>query len=358
MDVLFRGLARPLLFGLSAGDPERAHDLVIAELERASRHPSLLRAIRIATGHRRRTGSRTVMGLTFPGPVGLAAGFDKNGRALPALAAMGFGFLEAGTVTCHGQAGNPRPRIHRFAGEEALVNSMGFPNDGVEAIAARHDARPLRLPVPVGWNVGKSKVTPLEDAADDYIASIRRLHRHADYLAVNVSSPNTPGLRHLEERRPLEALLRGVIAETARLDAAEHRPRPTPVALKISPDLNDAQLDDVVEIAAARGVAAIIATNTTLRRDGLPDGSRGLPGGMSGRPLAARSLEVVSHLVRRLDGRIPVIGAGGVMDEDSAARMLDAGAGLVQLYTGFIYGGPKLPGRIDAALRERWLRGA
>jgi dihydroorotate dehydrogenase len=265
--------------------------------------------------------------------VGLAAGVDKNAVAIPAWAALGFGFIEVGTVTAEAQPGNPKPRLFRYPQHGALVNRMGFNNDGAPTIAARIRAaqqRPSWPGVPVGINIGKTKVVPLEQAAEDYLRSFRLLRGTGDYFVLNVSSPNTPGLRTLQERPALNALFRAVQAEN---------PGKKPVLVKIAPDLGFEQIEDALALVQEHGLAGVIATNTTLDHRGL-GASQGEPGGLSGRPLRARSLEVLRFLKARTS--IPVISAGGIMDAADARARFDAGAELIQLYTGFIYAGPAL----------------
>jgi dihydroorotate dehydrogenase len=291
--------------------------------------------------------------LRFPNPIGLAAGFDKNAVAVPALAALGFGFVEVGTVTRLAQPGNPRPRLFRLPEDGALINRMGFNNLGAETVAARL-AHQRKAAVPLGISLGKSKVTPLEEAVADYLGSLDALYPYGDYFAVNVSSPNTPGLRELQERDRLDALLAALQSSMRRHAADEGRATPKPLLVKVAPDLNDAALDDVLEVCLARGVSGLIAVNTTLSRDGLsaqtPSALRDEPGGLSGRPLLARALAVVRRLAVRSGGRLPLIGCGGISTPDDARRMLDAGSSLVQLYTGFIYEGPGLPRRLVRGL--------
>ncbi|PWU46843.1 dihydroorotate dehydrogenase (quinone) [Micromonospora globispora] len=327
--MIFERVVRPRLFRMGGGDAEAAHEWTLDRLAGISRRPALLAALRARYLHR---APRTVFGVEFPNPVGLAAGMDKNGVALPAWPALGFGFVEVGTVTAHAQPGNPRPRLFRLRDSEAVVNRMGFNNAGAEALAARLAALPRPIGVPLGISLGKSKITPLDEAVEDYLTSYRALREHGDYFAVNVSSPNTPGLRSLQDRSHLDALLAALVGEK-------------PVLVKIAPDLTEPAIAELLEVCLARGAAGIIATNTTLARDGLApaDRERGAEtGGLSGRPLAARSREVVAFVHRETGGRLPVIGVGGILDPDDAARMFDAGASLVQLYTGFIYRGPAL----------------
>ncbi|HKS69930.1 MAG TPA: quinone-dependent dihydroorotate dehydrogenase, partial [Ktedonobacterales bacterium] len=286
-------------------------------------------------------------------PIGLAAGFDKNAVALPALAALGFGFIEIGTVTYYAQPGNPRPRLFRLPSDEALVNRMGFNNQGAAAVAARL-ARMPKLPVPLGISLGKSKITPLDEALDDYLQSLDLLYPYGDYFAVNISSPNTPGLRALHERDRLDALLAALTTHLRERATAEGRSAPRPLLVKVAPDLDDAALEEVVDVALARGVSGLIAVNTTVAREGLglraPEYLRNEAGGLSGRPLLARALAVVTRLHALAGARLPIVGCGGIFTPDDARRMLDAGASLVQLYTGFIYEGPLVARRIARAL--------
>ncbi len=337
---LYRALVRPVLF--RAGDAEAMHARVLAGLAWLSRHPALTRGLRAACalGMPGEPGlEREVFGLRFPTPIGLAAGFDKNAIAIPALAALGFGFVEVGTITRLAQPGNPRPRLFRLPAEEALINRMGFNNEGAEAVAARL-ARLPQAPIPVGISIGKSKVAPLEEAAADYLAALDQLYPYGDYFAVNVSSPNTPELRALQERGRLDTLLAALTARLSERAHAEGRASAKPLLVKVSP------LEAVVEVCLAHGAAGLIAVNTTIARAPLgtdiAPALREEPWGLSGRPLRARALEVVRVLHRLAGGRLPIIGCGGIATVDDARRMLDAGAVLLQLYTGFIYEGPLL----------------
>jgi dihydroorotate dehydrogenase len=341
---LYNRLLRPVLFRLGSGDPEVAHHRTITALRLFGAAPGAAALRRMFAVD----APRTVFGLRFPNPVGLAAGMDKNGVALPGWAALGFGHVEVGTVTWHAQPGNPKPRLYRLPASHALINRMGFNNDGARALAAR--LRTARdVPMPVGISIGKSKITPVADAVADYRASLEELYPYGDYFAVNVSSPNTPGLRGLQDRGLLDELLAELTAEATRLACGGV---PKPVLVKIAPDLDDAAIGEVVEVCAARSVAGLIATNTTLSRDGLAPADVAIgaqAGGLSGRPLAARALEVVSFVHRESAGRLPVIGVGGIGAPEDAVRLLDAGASLVQVYTGFIYGGPALVRGISRA---------
>ncbi|WP_018220169.1 quinone-dependent dihydroorotate dehydrogenase [Salinispora pacifica] len=336
--MIFERVVRPRLFRLGGGDAETAHEFTVRRLAGLARVPAALAVLRARYSV---SAPRTVFGLRFPNPVGLAAGMDKNGVALPAWPALGFGFVEVGTVTAHPQPGNPRPRLFRLPESRAVVNRMGFNNAGADALAARLAALPRPLGVPLGISLGKSKVTPLEEAVADYQASYQALRGYGDYFAVNVSSPNTPGLRALQDRAHLDALLAALVGEK-------------PVLVKIAPDLPDSAIAELLEVCLARGAAGVIATNTTLSRDGLApaDQAGGAEaGGLSGRPLAQRAREVVSFVHAETGGRLPIVGVGGILTPDDAERMFDAGASLVQLYTGFIYRGPALVRAAAAAAR-------
>jgi dihydroorotate dehydrogenase len=347
--MLYQHFARPLLFRLTRHDPERAHTLLLALLAAAGHAPPLLRLLAHTWSVRHPALERTVCGIRFPNPVGLAAGWDKDGLALPALAALGFGHIEAGTVTWHAQPGNPRPRVFRLPASEALINRMGFNNQGAPALAARLRRAPP-LPVPLGISLGKSRRTPPERAVHDYCASLRLLAPYARYIAVNVSSPNTPGLRALQERAHLEALIGALQRERQQMQA--HGDPAPPLLLKVAPDLSEAALLDVLQVCADFAVSGIIATNTTTSRDGLRE-PIDEAGGLSGRPLRDVSRQIVAFLSRETGGRLPLIGVGGIFDADDARRMLEAGASLVQLYTGFIYRGPGLVRAINTALLPR-----
>lgn len=357
-------LLRPLLFRYGGGDPERVHEATLAALARLTTGPAGQATLRALTRRYRYPANNAteVFGVRFPNPVGLAAGLDKDGRALPAWPALGFGFVEVGTVTRHPQPGNPRPRLFRLPESRAVINRMGFNNGGAHLLATRlarlalgrqpevANARPL--PVPLGVSLGKSKVTPLDEAVDDYLTSLRALYRFGDYFAVNVSSPNTPGLRSLQDREALAGLVKALVAEARTMSGAEPA---KPILVKVAPDLTDPALAEVLEVCTAEGVAGVIATNTTLSRYGLagPDlALAGQAGGLSGRPLTERAREVVSFIHRETGGKLPVIGVGGILDPTDALRLIDSGASLVQVYTGFIYRGPELVRQINRAVAQ------
>jgi dihydroorotate dehydrogenase len=287
---------------------------------------------------------RTVFGVTFPNPVGLAAGFDKNAVALAAWEALGFGFAEVGTITSRAQPGNPQPRIFRVPEIGGLINRLGFNNDGCDVIAGRlqHLRAAGRWPrIPIGINLGKSRVTPLEEATSDYLLSFERLKHFGDYFALNISSPNTPGLRQLQDRGALDELLGAI--QRRNLESR-------PVLVKIAPDLDWPALEEIIALAQEHRIAGLIATNTTIDHSSVPPSHHNI-GGLSGRPLRERSTEIVRFITARTE--LPVIAVGGVFSADDALEKFDAGAALVQLYTGFIYEGPALARRICAALSAR-----
>src|SRR5580700_3265502 len=328
MKNAYERFVRPLLFLL---DPETAHHFAIAMLRHASRVDLVLKALKAFQPPPK---PKTVFGLTFPNPIGLAAGFDKNGVALPTWEALGFGFIEIGTVTAKAQPGNSRPRTFRFPEQQVLINRLGFNNDGADVVAER--LRKLRKSgrwprVPVGINIGKSKITPVEEAAADYCYSFQRLHSFADYIALNISSPNTPGLRSLQTRESLSILLRAIREEnqTAR----------KPIVIKIAPDLSSTELEEIIAVCEENEVAGIIATNTTLDHSAISPGQN-QAGGLSGGPLREKSTAFVRAITAR--SKIPVIASGGISDLGSAREKLGAGAQLLQVYTGYIYRGPGL----------------
>lgn len=339
VDALYHRFIRRVLFSVSA---ETAHNLAIGNLRAISSLPSALRQLE---RFKPPPAPKSLFGLTFPNPIGLAAGFDKNGVAIPAWAALGFGFVEIGTVTAQPQPGNPKPRIFRYPEQQALINRLGFNNDGADVVAARLGALRVsgRWPsIPVGINLGKSKVPPIENAVDDYLYSFRLLAPLADYVVLNVSSPNTPGLRSLQEHDALEQLLRGIRAENQNVRK--------PVLLKIAPDLSIPDLEQIIQACEQHEVSGMIATNTTLDHSAIPS-SRDQAGGLSGRPLREKSTEFVRAIASR--SALPVIASGGITDVASAREKLDAGAQLLQVYTGYVYRGPGLLREIAQDLEAR-----
>jgi dihydroorotate dehydrogenase len=327
-------LARPFLFGL---DPEHAHEVTLAALAAIQRTPliALVEQARV-------NDPVSIAGLAFPNRIGLAAGLDKNGRCIDAFGAMGFGFVEVGTVTPLAQPGNPKPRVFRIPEAGALVNRLGFNNDGLAAFIANvRQARFRARGGILGLNIGKNAATPIERAADDYLLGLAGVYPYADYVAINISSPNTQNLRTLQSDAALDALLAALAARRTEL-AEEHR-RNVPMFLKIAPDLEPAQIEAIAAIVTRHRVDGVIATNTTLARDGVAGhANAGESGGLSGAPLARRSNSVIAGLRDALGPRVPIIGVGGVMSGADARAKREAGADLVQIYTGFIYKGPAL----------------
>ncbi len=341
--MIYRSL-RALLFQL---DPETAHDWTLFLLRQAFGGPlgGLSRLLATAPP----SAPRRVMGLEFPNPVGLAAGLDKNGECIGAWAAMGFGFIEIGTVTPRPQPGNPKPRLFRLPTAQALINRMGFNNKGVDYLVEQ--VRKSAFEGVLGINIGKNADTPVERAGDDYLLGLRKVYPWAHYVTVNISSPNTPGLRDLQYGAALDRLLEALKTEQRRL--ADAHGRYVPLAVKIAPDIADADLPGVGQALLRHGLDAVIATNTTFSRtgvEGLPHA--GEPGGLSGAPLRDRSTTVVRQLAAILAGQLPIIAAGGILSGADAAAKIAAGASLIQLYTGFVYRGPELVHEVAAALRQ------
>ncbi|AKU16124.1 quinone-dependent dihydroorotate dehydrogenase [Luteipulveratus mongoliensis] len=347
LDLGYRTVLRPALFRIGKGDAEEAHHATLRRVAQLGERPKVLAQLAKIMGTP--DVPVTLAGITFPSRVGLAAGVDKDGVGVKAWGALGFGHVELGTVTARPQPGNPRPRLFRLVKSRGVINRMGFNNAGAAALAER--LRDAGDPgIPVGVSIGKTKTTPVEDAVEDYLTSLRALDGLADYVAVNVSSPNTPGLRSLQDRAPLSELLAAITSEAADLG---HRrmSRPVPIFVKVAPDLTDEALDEVLEVADESGVSGIIATNTTLGRDGLAHADLPLAteaGGLSGAPLTRRARYVVHRLASR--GHLPVIGVGGVMTAADGRALIDAGAELVQVYTGFIYHGPALVAGLNREL--------
>jgi dihydroorotate dehydrogenase len=335
-------LARPLLFRL---DPETAHDLAFPSFRLMQRM-----GLSGLPGRPLPGAAVRVMGIDFPNPVGLAAGLDKNAEYIPLLAGFGFGFLEVGTVTPRPQPGNPRPRLFRLVAAQAIINRMGFNNHGVDALVANVER--ARYEGVLGINIGKNFDTPVERAADDYLACLRKVYPHATYVTINISSPNTRNLRQLQQADELGGLLAQLAREREKLARASGRR--VPLAVKIAPDLDDAQIEAISRLLVEHGIDAVIATNTTVSRrgvEGLPHGEEA--GGLSGAPVREMSTEVQRKFAAALKGRLPIIGVGGIFGAADAQEKLDAGASLVQVYTGLIYRGPVLVKEIVDALAAR-----
>ncbi len=341
---MYKLLLRPLLFLM---EPEKAHHTTFRLLKMACQLPGgrlLLSSIFKSNSPQLAT---RVFGIDFPSRVGLAAGLDKNALVVDEMACLGFGFIELGTATPLPQSGNDQPRLFRLPADKALINRMGFNNDGASVIAARLGKRKSK--VIVGGNIGKNKITPNEKAADDYVKCFEQLYPVVDYFTVNVSSPNTPGLRALQEKQPLKDLL-NLLQEKNNAS-----PRRKPILLKIAPDLTNEQLDDIVEIVAETKIDGVIATNTTISREQLPpaaDSLKAETGGLSGAPLTRRSTEVMKYLNQKSSGSFPIMASGGIMNADDALEKLKAGAVLVQVYTGFIYEGPGLIKEINQKIQS------
>jgi dihydroorotate dehydrogenase len=337
-------LIKPILFQF---DPEKVHYFVTRNLKRFNRLPGGRALSRVLWDLQDKRLEKEVFGLKFKNPVGLAAGFDKNAELIGEMADMGFGFVEVGTVTPLPQPGNLKPRMFRLPDDKALINRMGFNNMGADVVAERiaayrRNAKPSQKGLIIGGNIGKNKSTPNEDAVNDYIKCFERLFDVVDYFVVNVSSPNTPGLRALQEKEPLMHILNTLQQRNSKNGASR------PILLKIAPDLTNEQLDDIVDIVKETGIAGLIATNTTIVREGLKSVKLSdETGGLSGKPLTRRSTEVIRYLAQRSKGAFPIIGVGGIHSPADAMEKLHAGASLVQLYTGFIYEGPGLISRIN-----------
>jgi len=347
--VSLYSLFRPLLFRL---DPEQAHHLTLNLIRLAGMLPPVAAALRRI--YRAPESPVQAFGLRFTNPVGLAAGYDKDGLGWRGLAALGFGHIEIGTVTPLPQPGNPRPRVFRLPPAQGVINRMGFPGQGAAFVAAQlHGKRPSGLVL--GVNLGKNKATPNEEAACDYIRLIQVFAPLADYLAINISSPNTVGLRELQGKAALTALLEEVASER-KMQASLHK-KAIPILVKLAPDLSDAELDDALEAILNAGMDGVIATNTTVSREplaafpGVDSQTAAESGGLSGAPLEAMSTAMVKKIVQRTGGKLPVIGVGGITDAASAQRKLDAGATLVQVYTGLVYAGPGLVQQIMRGLK-------
>ena len=348
--MIYRSFLRPILFRLS---PETAHELALDSLSFFLGAAPIRKVV--AARHRGwPLGPIKRFGLEFANPIGLAAGFDKNGTAAESLAALGFGFIEVGTVTSEPQSGNAKPRLFRLASDQALVNRLGFNNCGAAQLAG--NVRRHRPDCVLGVNIGKSRRVPIADAIPDYLASFTAVYDVADYIAINVSSPNTPNLRELQRREPLAELVRALQERNEELAKDKSLQQKKPLLVKIAPDLSEGDLEAIIEVALQANVAGIIATNTTVSRDNLHASTANVracgEGGLSGAPLRRRSNEVISSIHRLTRGQLPIIGVGGVFTAEDAWEKICAGASLVQLYTGFIYEGPQVAKKINQGLAE------
>ncbi len=346
--MIYRLFIRPVLFLF---DPEKVHYFTFSALRFLYRFPGGKQLLKLLFGVDNKELATTLCGITFKNPIGLAAGFDKDARLIDELSCLGFGFIEIGTLTPLPQPGNDKPRLFRLPQDEAIINRMGFNNEGVEAAVKRLKNRNPQIII--GGNIGKNKITPNEKAFDDYKKCFEALQPYVDYFVVNVSSPNTPGLRELQEKKPLQELM----ANMKSLSLASDKPKP--VFLKIAPDLTDTQLDDIIDILKTTHTDGVIATNTTISRANLvtPNSRIGEigNGGLSGKPLTQRSTEVIAYLRNKLGNNYPIIGVGGVMEPADAIEKLRAGANLVQIYTGFIYQGPSFVKRICSKILQQKL---
>ena len=338
---MYKLLIRPLLFLF---DPEKVHYFTFSLIRILSKIPgisALFESLYTVNDKRLET---EVFGLKFKNPVGLAAGFDKDAALYKELSHFGFGFIEIGTLTPKGQEGNPKKRLFRLKEDQAIINRMGFNNGGVQAAVGRLKKNEGVL---IGGNIGKNKLTPNENAVDDYLICFEALFDYVNYFVVNVSSPNTPNLRELQEKEPLTQLLQSLQKENLA------KPNSKPILLKIAPDLTDTQLLDIIDIVKETKIAGVIATNTTISREGLQSANRSEIGGMSGKPLAKRSTEVIRFLSEKSNKAFPIIGVGGIHSAEDAIEKLEAGASLIQLYTGFIYEGPALVKAINKKILEK-----
>jgi dihydroorotate dehydrogenase len=347
--MLYRKIIRPIFFKMSA---ERAHHVMMDSMHSGGKVPgvqSMLHAMYgVPESHELATD---LWGLHFHNPIGLAAGLDKDAKAVPVFSSIGFGFIEVGTVTPKAQPGNELPRLFRLPSDQALINRMGFNNKGA-LIMAENLQKVHNRRVPIAVNIGKNKLTPNENAAEDYMECIRQLYPHADLFVVNISSPNTPDLRKLQHGEELKSLLSAVKAEMGRQQAIHNPNRVKPVLVKIAPDLSDAELETVVAAIAESGVSGIIASNTTLSREGLTHHHAGETGGLSGVPLKIRSTEIIRKIYKQTQGKLPIIGSGGVFSSEDAYEKIRAGASLVEIYTALIYQGPIMNRQLNEGLKK------
>ena len=339
---MYKQFLRPILFSF---EPEKAHHITFWWMKMICKIPLAKNILRSIYQIKNEKLIREIFGIKFPNPVGLAAGLDKNALLIDEWENVGFGFVEIGTVTPLAQPGNEQARLFRLPEDKAIINRMGFNNDGMDAIAERLKNRKSKIII--GGNIGKNKITPNENAVDDYIKCFNTLYAYVDYFVVNVSSPNTPGLRALQDKEPLM----NIMNQLQKLNSSKAKRKP--LLLKIAPDLTNEQLNDIIEIAVNTALDGLIATNTTISRENLTHPNKKETGGMSGAPLKNRSTEVVKYLHQHLQNKVPIIASGGVMSSDDAIEKLNAGAALVQVYTGFIYEGPALVKAINQKILSK-----
>ena len=337
---MYKLLVRRILFLF---DPEKIHDFIFSSIRNLFKIPGLKSIVKLSYSSNNPKLEKELFGLKFKNPVGLAAGFDKDAKLFNELSAFGFGFIEIGTLTPLPQDGNPKKRMFRLPKDSGLINRMGFNNGGVKEAVER--LKRNNSGIIIGGNIGKNKVTPNENAVDDYVICFNELHAHVDYFVVNVSSPNTPNLRALQDKKPLTEILNRL------MDLNKEKSAQKPILLKIAPDLTDSQLDDIIDIVADTKIDGIISSNTTIARDNLETDNNRLTeignGGLSGKPLTKRSTEVIRYLAQKSNKAFPIIGVGGIHSAEDALEKLEAGADLVQIYTGFIYEGPSLIKKIN-----------
>ena len=338
---MYKQILRPFLFLF---DPEKVHYCTFFLIRTLSKIPGIPKLFKLLYAVNDKRLETEVFGLKFKNPVGLAAGFDKDATLYKELSHFGFGFIEIGTLTPKGQEGNPKKRLFRLKEDKAIINRMGFNNSGVQEAVKRLKKNKGVL---IGGNIGKNKLTPNENAVDDYLICFDALYNYVDYFVVNVSSPNTPNLRELQEKEPLTQLLQSLQKENLA------KPKPKPILLKIAPDLTENQLLDIINIVKETKIAGVIATNTTISREGLQSVNKSETGGMSGKPLSKRSTEVIRFLSEKSNKAFPIIGVGGIHSPEDAIEKLEAGASLIQLYTGFIYEGPSLIKAINKKILEK-----
>lgn len=345
--MLYKNLGKPFFFKL---DPERAHHMVIGGLHTAGSMPGGAGLLRSMYGVKETADLAVdLFDLHFPTPIGLAAGLDKNAQAVVGFSNIGFGFMEVGTVTPVGQPGNEQPRLFRLPPDEALINRMGFNNEGAAAMAARLAALPERN-IPIAVNIGKNKDTPNEEAYLDYEKCLRELYPYGDFFVVNISSPNTPGLRNLQAGNELSSLLTHIMGEMGKQESKHGKKKH--ILVKIAPDVSNDELEGMVDVLVKSGVSGVIASNTTLSREGLSHPNAKETGGLSGRPLTRRSTEIVSRIYQQTGGKLPIIGSGGIFTAQDAYDKIKAGASLVEIYTSLIYEGPEVNRKLHAGLRE------